>query len=428
MWLNNLSDAVCAQESKSTTSTSTLPITDSTIFTFAAAALNIIAPMLHSLDWSADCLNVAQSALTLLQENMNYARQASNYLFIEARLRDGWRDYLSAASDLQSELEFRIRDGRAAQVLFERESGGGNPAPRRETRQGAAADAGASTPDRRDGGSGSPENNPVLAGTLSASGAGTARTGNSYSERDMLIPVAIDAIDVRNSRGQGGVSGTLQSKSTGGYSLNYINPIAVIKGAAVGREPENGPQYGEVITDGSVYTLNTSETHVVAFTQNQREEVRDLNGVAGALAADAGAHQTNYVAFGLSTFETPKFAEELSPTVVTPSPTGGGQPPAVAIAFDRSKPQWLEEQTGVLRVSGSVTEGVSPGKADYWCATTQTGVRRLTPTECERLQGFPDGHTDGQSDSTRYRQLGNAVCVNVAEWIGKRIVAAEGGA
>jgi len=48
-------------------------------------------------------------------------------------------------------------------------------------------------------------------------------------------------------------------------------------------------------------------------------------------------------------------------------------------------------------------------------------VRRLTPLECERLQGFPDGWTDGQADSTRYRQLGNAVCVNVAEWLGKRV-------
>jgi DNA (cytosine-5)-methyltransferase 1 len=50
-------------------------------------------------------------------------------------------------------------------------------------------------------------------------------------------------------------------------------------------------------------------------------------------------------------------------------------------------------------------------------------VRRLTPTECCRLQGFPDDWNDGQSDSARYRQLGNAVCVNVAEWIGNRIMA-----
>jgi site-specific DNA-cytosine methylase len=52
------------------------------------------------------------------------------------------------------------------------------------------------------------------------------------------------------------------------------------------------------------------------------------------------------------------------------------------------------------------------------------GVRRLTPVECERLQGFPDGHTEGQSDSARYRQLGNAVAVPVAEWLGRRIAEA----
>lgn len=56
------------------------------------------------------------------------------------------------------------------------------------------------------------------------------------------------------------------------------------------------------------------------------------------------------------------------------------------------------------------------------------GVRRLTPVECERLQGFPDGWTavNDQSDSKRYKQLGNAVAVPVAEWIGRRIVAANG--
>lgn len=53
------------------------------------------------------------------------------------------------------------------------------------------------------------------------------------------------------------------------------------------------------------------------------------------------------------------------------------------------------------------------------------GIRRLTPIECERLQGFPDGWTDGFSDSTRYRMLGNAVTVPVVEWIAKRIMENE---
>lgn len=44
-------------------------------------------------------------------------------------------------------------------------------------------------------------------------------------------------------------------------------------------------------------------------------------------------------------------------------------------------------------------------------------IRRLTPTECERLQGFPDGWTEGLSDTQRYKCLGNAVTVNVVEYI-----------
>ena len=44
-------------------------------------------------------------------------------------------------------------------------------------------------------------------------------------------------------------------------------------------------------------------------------------------------------------------------------------------------------------------------------------VRRLTPLECERLQGFPDNWTEGQADSHRYKQMGNAVAVPVVEWI-----------
>jgi DNA (cytosine-5)-methyltransferase 1 len=57
-------------------------------------------------------------------------------------------------------------------------------------------------------------------------------------------------------------------------------------------------------------------------------------------------------------------------------------------------------------------------------------VRRLTPTECERLQGFPDGWTaipwkgkpaSDCPDGPRYRALGNSMAVNVMRWIGRRI-------
>ena len=57
----------------------------------------------------------------------------------------------------------------------------------------------------------------------------------------------------------------------------------------------------------------------------------------------------------------------------------------------------------------------------------ETGVvRRLTPVECERLQGFPDNWTDGQADSNRYKQMGNAVAVPVVQWIINRMVAQIG--
>lgn len=48
-------------------------------------------------------------------------------------------------------------------------------------------------------------------------------------------------------------------------------------------------------------------------------------------------------------------------------------------------------------------------------------IRRLTPTECERLQGFPDGWTEGVSDTQRYKQMGNAVTVNVIKAIIERL-------
>lgn len=57
----------------------------------------------------------------------------------------------------------------------------------------------------------------------------------------------------------------------------------------------------------------------------------------------------------------------------------------------------------------------------YQFTQTPMTVRRLTPVECERLQGFPDGWTEGQADSSRYKQMGNAVAVPVVEWIARRM-------
>jgi DNA (cytosine-5)-methyltransferase 1 len=54
-------------------------------------------------------------------------------------------------------------------------------------------------------------------------------------------------------------------------------------------------------------------------------------------------------------------------------------------------------------------------------------VRRLTPVECERLQGFPDNYTNipNAADGPRYKALGNSMAVPVMSWIGKRIQQVE---
>lgn len=58
---------------------------------------------------------------------------------------------------------------------------------------------------------------------------------------------------------------------------------------------------------------------------------------------------------------------------------------------------------------------------DQTLLTDEAVVRRLTPVECERLQGFPDNWTESQPLTQRYKQMGNAVTVNVAEWIFRRV-------
>jgi len=69
-------------------------------------------------------------------------------------------------------------------------------------------------------------------------------------------------------------------------------------------------------------------------------------------------------------------------------------------------------------VSGDVSPALG---ANAYIGVNTPVVRRLTPLECERLQGFPDGWTAAGSDTQRYKQMGNAVTVNVIAWIGERM-------
>ena len=76
------------------------------------------------------------------------------------------------------------------------------------------------------------------------------------------------------------------------------------------------------------------------------------------------------------------------------------------------------------KVSGAVPTywGTGGARVPYW---NTNPIRRLTPVECERLQGFPDGWTEGQADSHRYKQMGNAVAVPVVSWLVNRLMEAS---
>ena len=93
----------------------------------------------------------------------------------------------------------------------------------------------------------------------------------------------------------------------------------------------------------------------------------------------------------------------------------------------------MADVAGPLDASYHKGAGSRAGAEREFVATTQPAVvRRLTPVECCRLQGFPDDwNTEGidksgkriaMADSSRYKQLGNAVTVNVAEWIARRVI------
>lgn len=104
-----------------------------------------------------------------------------------------------------------------------------------------------------------------------------------------------------------------------------------------------------------------------------------------------------------------------------PAPTlaNNAHPPAIAFS-SKDHGGDAGELAPTMRSGGHrdshANAGVPPAIA------SRLSVRRLTPLECERLQGFPDNWTAGFKDGPRYKMLGNAVAVSCSEWLGRRIV------
>lgn len=207
------------------------------------------------------------------------------------------------------------------------------------------------------------------------------------------------------------------------------------------------------------------EVNLLSFTKAKRaQNVNDYESwISGGVAPTLNAMDNNGEAFatvliidGTRVDDVRVYEDGIAPTVISRYGTGGGNVPMIFEPKSAFEENWAESDVkNALRANASKSshaviaysvredakannfsatqtdtsltlQGHQPSAqshhAQLFIAQTPT-VRRLTPVECERLQGFPDNWTDNQADSNRYKQMGNAVAVPVVEWIIKRMVA-----
>ena len=189
--------------------------------------------------------------------------------------------------------------------------------------------------------------------------------------------------------------------------------------------------------------------NLLSFTKAKRaQNVNDYETwISGGVAPTLNAMDNNGEAFatvliidGTRVDDVRVYEDGIVPTVISRYGTGGGNVPMIFSHTQGLDAQPSETNSPTLRTGGS---GMAVAFDPYNHAVSETNqtlrtgsdldkmgtifeapsvVRRLTPVECERLQGFPDDWTSGQADSNRYKQMGNAVAVPVVEWIISRMV------
>jgi len=172
-----------------------------------------------------------------------------------------------------------------------------------------------------------------------------------------------------------------------------------------------------------------------AFGSKQGLEDQHINGGAplfvpdtcGSLCARTGramsaqdAQQSHMVPIAFGAQNSAKQGDSVS-TEVTPT-LDKSKTPAVVIG-------WSEELNALKELQPTIQRGGAGGRHEG-VMQTDMKVRRLTPIECERLQGFPDGYTqiawrnkapEDCPDGPRYKAMGNSMAVPVMRWIGERI-------
>jgi site-specific DNA-cytosine methylase len=171
--------------------------------------------------------------------------------------------------------------------------------------------------------------------------------------------------------------------------------------------------YETWIEGGVMPTLNAFDngdvrTTVIVFHPHYHDGARVQGDTMNTLTSRMGTGGNNVS--GVATIFSHTQGLDAQPSeTVSPTLRAGGA--GMAVAYDEFNDS-IGDTHHTLRAGTKQSTGV----------IMESNVRRLTPVECERLQGFPDDWTAGQSDSTRYKQMGNAVAVPVVEWIVQNIV------
>lgn len=242
---------------------------------------------------------------------------------------------------------------------------------------------------------------------------------NTLDRTNSTAVAALDfnPTDARLRYANDDVSQTLTARArTGGNQVPLVQVQPLVFNPNAGITEKGG---GFTLSEDVTPTLKTDHNPAVAFASNQRDEVRELE-VAGALAAQPGIKQQTYIcrADGQANAMT---SVDMAPTLTSHAKK---DPPLIYPAEDLIGEDALIQRDMSATLSTHNTQTLITGGREKRSLT----VRRLTPRECERLQGFPDDYTDipyrnkeHAPDGARYKALGNSMAVPVMRWIGERI-------
>ncbi|HSG61296.1 MAG TPA: DNA cytosine methyltransferase, partial [Pseudomonadales bacterium] len=177
---------------------------------------------------------------------------------------------------------------------------------------------------------------------------------------------------------------------------------------------------GFLLSDKS-FTL--SSTNFQTLFMNEVYPIDTRNALRNPEKQDAQNRQG--VGLGDNGDPSPTLTDVFTPAVAfhqTQTPVTGDVSPALGTTSDGMGVMAFDTFNQTVSDKNQTIKAQAANNENIGTAFLGSTVRRLTPTECERLQGFPDGWTDGQADSHRYKQMGNAVAVPVVQWIVNRMV------